>query len=68
MASLKRPITGPVVRGGEERFMARRRPMARATGARRAERNAEAQPAQSEQPPEEKPTAKKAATKKAADK
>jgi hypothetical protein len=61
MASLKRPTTAPVVRG-EERFMARRRPMVRATGARRAERDTPA-----EQPPEEKPAAKKT-TKKAASK
>jgi hypothetical protein len=47
--------------------MARRRPMVRATGSRRAERNTEAEP-QVEQPPEEKSTSKKSTTKKAAGK
>jgi hypothetical protein len=58
MASLKRPITAPVVRG-EEWKMARRRPMVRATGSRRAERNAEAEPEQPEKPKQEKQETKK---------
>lgn len=62
MASLKRPITGPVIGREEWNTMARRRPKARISGARRQQLNAESaeqqtEPEQAAPEPEQKPAA-----------